>query len=190
MGSFLCSPTSDMIQHSWVLPDLKVSCPSGAPCPWPTSPSGGVRNPGGFRSLLLAPCSCSCSFRRVYSHGPCGLVHIITCVVCFPHRGCFILQRMFVCIFIGGLYGGPTSLLQGAESSPFKIHIHSASQLSYSSRKTSRIAPTSSSTRGDATSTAYAFKPPASLPCTWPCKALASPGETLDSQFRTESPSA
>lgn len=122
--------------------------------------------------------------------GPVGLCILSRVCVCFPHRGCFILQRMFVCIFIGGLYGGPTSLLQGAESSPFKIHIHSASQLSYSSRKTSRIAPTSSSTRGDATSTAYAFKPPASLPCTWPCKALASPGETLDSQFRTESPSA
>ena len=118
----------------------------------------------------------------------CAYYHV--CVVCFPHRGCFILLRMFVCIFIGGLYGGPTSLLQGAESSPFKTHIHSASQLSYSSKKTSRIAPTSSSTRGDATSTAYAFKPPSLPPLHLALQSLASPVQTRDSQVRTESPSA
>lgn len=78
--------------------------------------------------------------------GLCILSHV--CCMLSPQRICFILQRMCVCIFIGGRYGRPTSLLQGAESSPFKTHIHSASQLSYSSRKTSWIGPTSSSTGG------------------------------------------
>lgn len=111
--------------------------------------------------------------------GPVGLCILSNaCCVLSPQRICFILQRMCVCIFIGGLYGRPTSLLQGAESSPFKTHIHSASQLSYSSRKTSWIGPTSSSTGGDATSTAYAFKPPASLPPHLALQSLAPLGLT------------
>ena len=82
-----------LLDLAWPEAVLSIQCQ----CPWPTRPSGWIRNSGNFHSLPLTPCTGSCLFLRVYSHESCGLVHIITCLLrAFPTED-VLFYRECVC---------------------------------------------------------------------------------------------